>query len=201
MLFRFLVLTLLGSFVLVGCVQNPASSVEQGLVDEPIVDQVTEPVEDQTAEQETEKLSDISFVGYTNKALGYTIQRPDKWYWRHYTRLEIGDAAPNVDDYFITDINPVLDISSAYPGRIVIEVSSVSLETLAAKVSGFAKTEVKIAGQQAFRYEGVSDGVKIIEYHFTENDKTYRIYYNKKDSGQVDEAIFEHLSTTISFGN
>lgn len=144
-------------------------------------------------------VGDQEFITYTNKTVGYTISRPDQWYWQHLTRAEIGEKNPLVHDYFIADRNPLLPLGSEYLGEIVIEVSKGDIADFADSVSGFSKEDREIGGKSAVRYEGMRGEQKIIEYHFTKGSFTFRIIYARVDSTEEEEKIFETIVTSLTF--
>lgn len=141
-------------------------------------------------------------VAYTNKAVGYSVRRPDKWYWRHYTRGEIGDSDPGVDDYFIADPNPLVGLGGEYLGRIVIAVYGRPLSDFADAVRGFSASPVKVDGIEAVRYAGLQNNLvvsnqKVIEYQFAYNDRSLRIVYTMRNSSEEDEVVFEKVVSSF----
>ncbi len=146
----------------------------------------------------------VNFTSYTNKSVGYTIDRPEKWYWQHSTQKEIGEAMPGVEDLFVTDPNPLTRLGSEYLGRIVIEVSRKSLDELAVNISDLVSSEVTVGGAAAKKFEGTRDNEmvqnqKVIAYHFEKDGRTFRIVYTKIKSTSEEEAVFEHLVSSLSF--
>ncbi len=144
----FLAVSLMVGLVFVGCVKKtPTPTLESASESQPSesVNQPVEPAPSISTEDankvdvkvqvdEADKVNDIakageapvkpvSFVPYDNKAVGYSIERPDKWYWQHYLKNEIGDKEPMADDYFMTDPQPLTQIGALAQNRIVIEVS------------------------------------------------------------------------------
>lgn len=149
---------------------------------------------------EAESTVKQGLVEYINKALGYKIQRPDNWYWRHWIREQIGDRHPEVNDYFITDPAPLPGLDADILGRIVIEVSGKKLEDLKKEVEEFREENVKVGGVDAHRYENANDKeVKIIEYHFIKDNNTYQIIYSQKNSTKSDIEVFETIIKSFSF--
>jgi hypothetical protein len=153
---------------------------------------------------ESEKIGNVSFISYVNKSVKYTIERPDRWYWRHYIERELAVTHPGIMDYFITDKNPLPRLESEYLGRMVIEVSGKSLEELAGNVSDLASSDATVGGIEARKYEGTRNNEavqdqRIISYHFQKDGKTFRIVYTKNNSTPEEEAIFEHLVSSFKF--
>ena len=146
----------------------------------------------------------IQFVDYENRAVGYRIQRPDKWYWQHLIRSEIGEQNPVVDDYFITDRNPLPQLGSEYLGMIVIEVSRRDPADIAPSLEGFEKTTARVGDESATRFEGVRDNQLItnqkwIEYHFTRDNRLFRFMYAQSDATPADIAVFEEVVKSFTF--
>lgn len=143
-------------------------------------------------------VSTVTFVDYENRAVGYTIRRPDKWYWQHFIRSQIGDSSPLVDDYFMADRNPLPQLGSEYLGMIVIEVSRRNAADIAPSLEGFTKTEVTVGGQPATRYAGVRDNQVVanqtwIEYQFSRGGRLFRFIYANINTNATDEVAFEEV--------
>ncbi|MFH1866640.1 MAG: hypothetical protein ABIJ81_00965 [Patescibacteria group bacterium] len=205
---KVLILLALIVLVLTGCFHNAVTTGPDEEVinyDETVnqPDNVILPDSNRPTDQ-TASSKIVTYVFYTNKAIGYTIERPDQWYWRHYTRGEIGDSNPLVDDYFIADPNPLPKLGSEYLGQMVIEASSRPLSDFADSVRGLSTSQIIVASLSAIRYAGfrtnqLVENQKVIEYHFTKGSRTFRIIYNKQDSSEEAEQIFEHLVESFSF--
>ena len=153
-------------------------------------------------EPQTTPAQEEDYISYTNKAIGYSLQYPKRWYWRHYIRNEIGDRDSLVDDYFIADRDNVIDIKSENLGSIVVEVSRHELKDFFSGIENFDKKDVKVGEADASRYEGVRSvdsgkSQKIIEYQFAKDGKTYRIIYTKVDRTQGEEQIFEKIVSSF----
>lgn len=153
---------------------------------------------------EEEEVGGVVFVEYKNKTMGYTIDRPDKWYWQHLIQREIGEAMPEVDDLFITDPNPLPPLGTEYLGRIVIEVSRRSMADLERNYSDLTSSAATVGEIYATKYEGVRsnemvENQKAIVYLFQKEDKTYRIVYTKFNSTTEDEAVFRRVVESFSF--
>lgn len=166
------------------------------LVDQPTVEQ---PEAQGDAASQPADVSGVVFVKYENKAMGYVIDRPDKWYWRHYLKSQIQEQVPDVDDYFISDPAPLGGLGSEYLGRIVIEASRLDLSEYADEVAGFASREATVAGEPATRYAGERDGSAVIEYQFSHGDYTYRLRY-QAPVGVDQAAVFERVASSLKFG-
>jgi hypothetical protein len=146
----------------------------------------------------------VAFVEYTNKTTGYTIDRPDKWYWQHLIQREIGETMPEVDDLFVTDPNPLPPLGTSYLGRIVIEVSRRSMADLERNAFDLTSSAATVGGISATKYEGVRtnemvENQKVIAYFFQKDGKTYRIVYTKIASTPEEEAVFERVVESLSF--
>jgi hypothetical protein len=155
---------------------------------------------EQSTVQAPPAVSGVEFVAYQNKAMNYSLERPDRWYWRHYLGSQIKEAAPGVEDYFITDPAPLPALNKEHLGNVVVEVSKRALTDYATAVSGLAERSVTVAGESATRYEGERDGSKIIEYHFTHAGYTYRLRYEAATSAGH-EAVFEHVVASLGLGS
>lgn len=192
-------LTLLSGVLLLGagCTPPPVPS-------EPAVPQqpTSQPAENTTGG--TGELGDQKFILYTNQAVGYSVLRPDNWYWRHYIANEIGSAS--ADDYFITDPNPLPGLGSEHLGQIVIEVSKRPLTDFADGVQSLTKRSVTVAGIAATRYDGTrtteqAGEQKVIEYQFTNQARSYRLIYVNAVASQDQEDIFEQVVAGFSWSN
>lgn len=153
---------------------------------------------------ESAPAGDVSFVSYVNKSMNYTIDRPEKWYWRHYIQKEIGETHAGVIDYFITDSSPLPRLESEYLGMIVIEVSDKSVEEINGDVSDLTVSDATVAGISAKKYEGIRDNEivknqKVVIYTFEKDGRTFRAIYKKSNSTSEREAVFEHLVSSLSF--
>lgn len=207
---KFIVLLLVSVLVLIGASCRRGEEGEQVLKNQKVNFGIEEGIDQNVnafREEQIEKLEEIegvNFVFYNNKAQYYTILRPDGWYWQHFIKPELAEVKPDIDDYFITDPKPLPGFETEYLGQMFIEVSKKSLEDSAKKLEGFAVTHAKVGGFDARRYEGTIDNEmvnnkKVIEYHFEKNDKTFRLVYNKIDSTEKDEAIFEKMVKSFEF--
>ena len=150
------------------------------------------------------EVGEVVFVDYANKSFDYKIVRPDKWYWQHLIRREIGEAMPEVDDLFITDPNLLPPLGTEYLGRIVIEVSRRSLVDLERNLSDLTSSAATVGGISAAKYEGVRtnemvENQKVITYLFLKDGKTYRIVYTKINSIAEEEAVFQRVVESLSF--
>jgi len=156
-----------------------------------------------TGQGEGDDLVGVKFVAYTNKAQGYSILRPDNWYWRHYIANEIKDMNPMVVDYFITDSNPLPGLGSEYLGKIVIEVSQLDLSQYAKPVSGLVRSDSFVGQVVAKRFAGErvnqsGEKQKVVEYQFSYKEKSYRLILNSGAS-MDDQAIFEQVVSSFKF--
>ncbi len=168
---------------------------------QPVLPEAEEPV---SGPGEGEDLVGLSFVTYTNRAVGYTILRPNNWYWRHYIANEIGSINPSVVDYFITDSKPLPSLGSEYLGQIVIEVSERELADYAEAVAGLEKSVGMVGSITAQRYEGEKTNqsenkVKVVEYQFSYNKKTFRIIYTAEPSSDNEKDIFDQVVSSFKF--
>lgn len=208
---KLLVFLVTGILVLggAGCAEEPtvpaedSQNVNQSVSEESASSNETETIASDQGAGEKE-VGGVSFVPYVNKSIKYTIERPDRWYWRHYIERELRATHPGIIDYFITDQNPLPRLESEYLGRMVIEVSSRSLEELAENVSDLASSDATVGSIAAKKYEGTRnnemvENQKIIAYHFQKGSKTFRIVYTKFDSVTEEEAVFEHLVSSLTF--
>jgi len=170
----------------------------------PVVNQeseeVTTPAEnvDDVPKNNVMEETDINYTSYENKAMGYTVLIPEKWYWQHFMKNELTTAGTNelIDDYLIMDKVPLLGLGSEYLGKIVIEKSKLNLAKVEALMNEYNTRELTINGQNAKRFELQTDesnyfpNTKMIEYHLEKNDTTYRLIYHMFNSDEQNEAIF-----------
>ena len=170
---------------------------------ESVQDQQTEseaPALNETSEVLPAQVAGVAFVPYENKAMGYRLERPDKWYWRHYLANELTGKTEGVRDYFIADPAPLLPLGSEYLGRIVVEVPNGDMAKYASAVEGFTESDATVGGESAKRFEGVRDGNRMIEYQFTHGGSGFRVRYQApENAGQ--ESVFERLVASFSFGS
>lgn len=215
---KILTILILAVFVTLGCsakdIDNDRNIESDTPQEEEIVENVDSNVEDNTSDDDVmEKDSpselSVNFTSYENKAVGYKILIPEKWYWQHFMKSQIKAAGGNdsVDDYLVTDKNPLVGLGSEYLGQIVVEKSSFSLDDLSADKKDFSSREVTVAGQKATRYEMQTNGDhalfpnrKLIEYHLSRNDATFRLIYISNDNME-NETIFEKMVESFSFSN
>jgi|ETN02SMinimDraft_2_1059926.scaffolds.fasta_scaffold35925_2 hypothetical protein len=190
-------------------VKTESPDDDDSLLDEPIDLENTEDIDD--TEEASDDTADIppvdseeviytgdqEFVSYTNKSMGYTVSRPDKWYWQHFHKSEIGENSP-VDDYLVMDRSPLIGLGTEYLGRIVVEVSKRSLSDFYDSVSAGTKTSATISGVSTTRYEGERNDSSYIEYQFVTNGKTYRIIYTNNNTTNEEEQIFEFFAKSFS---
>lgn len=168
---------------------------------QPVLPEAEEPM---SGPGEGEDLVGLSFVTYTNRAVGYTILRPDNWYWRHYIADEIGGINPSVVDYFITDSKPLPSLGSEYLGQIVIEVSERDLGDYSEAVAGLKKSPSLVGNLPAERYEGEKtnqsgEKMKVVEYQFRYNQRTFRLVYMGDPSSDNEKAIFDQVVSSFKF--
>lgn len=151
----------------------------------------------------SDDLPEVGYELYINKSQGYSIVRPANWYWRHYIAKDIVNIDSQVIDYFITDSAPLVGLDKNKLGLIVIEVSNKPINEYALAVADFAKTEVDIGGETANRYDGlVLSRVlaqPIVEYQFSHNNKTFRIFLNNSVDNVNNVKIFEKLVKSFKF--
>lgn len=192
-----------------GCASQPIENGNANVNAEPspVVSPTPEPsptITPSPAATPTAETTPTTYVEYENKAVGYTIQRPDKWYWQHSIRSQIGENAPLVDDYFIADRNPLPALGSEYLGRIVIEVSRQTVADVADRVTGLTKTTATVGGIAATRYEGIRNNETAtnqtwIAYQFMKDSRLYRLIYTQTNSTPADVAVFEEVVESFTF--
>lgn len=170
------------------------------LVDNESIEMVSD---DLTAD--SQEMDGLTFVPYVNRSVGYTIDRPNRWYWRHYIKSQIGAGYPHVEDYFMTSSKPLPGLSADILGQIVIEVSGQELNELSSGLDIFTKSEAQVGGLPAIRYEGVKKDsagqeTKVIEYQIRRDNQSFRFIYwqilELADSSQV----FEKMVKSFTFG-
>ncbi len=144
-------------------------------------------------------VADRPLVAYENRAKGYTLERPDRWYWEHRIKSQLPEG--DVSDLFRTDPKPLPGIPSETYGMIAIEVSTKNVEDIPAYLKRSPSLESSvIAGISATRYEGaISDGIRVIEYRFVRQGETYRFIYAGAASDPVGVKIFERVVESFKF--
>ncbi len=141
---------------------------------------------------------------FENKAAGYSIQRPANWYWRHMIRSEIGNASPDVNDYFFTDPVKLGGLGSEFLGQFVVEVSKRAMTDYTAELGDLTKSTVTVGGETAERYAGVrspegAEQQRVIFYLFVRGGQTYRIFYVNRPNNEVNESLFEKMVASFAF--
>ena len=136
------------------------------------------------------------YITYTNRAIGYSIDVPENWHWRHFIKSDI-DLALNVDDYLVLDPGPIVDVKDAQHAQILVEISKRALTDFADSVKDLTPLPATIAGTLANRYEGLTVDNKVITSIVSVNGSTYRILYAKAVSTAADEAVLQHVLDSI----
>jgi len=184
--------------VLVGCSRWGALPVAE--------DQPAAPVNGQTNQMiDQEAVGGINFTSYTNRSMGYTIVRPERWYWRHYIKSQIGSNQAQVEDYFITSPKPLPGLDASVLGQIVIEATVQDLNELSTRLSTFTKNDVEVGGVKGTRYEGTkkdSQGrdLKVVEYQIKGDKESFRFIYTQGQDDQDNLAVFEKIVQSFKFG-
>lgn len=143
-------------------------------------------------------VADRPLVAYENRAKGYTLQRPDRWYWEHLIKSQLPEG--DVTDLFRTDPKPLPGIPSETYGMIAIEVSAKNVADVPAYLKNSPSPLTSIAGISATRHEGtVFDGIRVIEYRFVQKGETYRFSYAGAASDPAGAAIFERVVESFKF--
>ena len=146
----------------------------------------------------------VTMAAYTNKAAGYTVQKPEKWYWRHYVRSELGSKAPLEDDLVVMHPQPLGEIDPDYLGQMSIAVSRRAISSQASPMAAPVSTASTVGGVEATRYEWVDlekgGDMKVIEYRLMSPKKqALYIRYNKINTTPEDEKIFEDMVKSFTF--
>jgi len=143
--------------------------------------------------------AEVNWLTFANRAAGYSVDYPEKWYWQHYIASQISTAG--IEDYFIADPNLLLGLQSEYLGRYVIEISDRSAEEYindfksgSDQVTATPKTVDGLEAQR-IRGEGRPDtllaGWTTIFYIFEKDGKTYRLLYTMIESTPEQETQFD----------
>ena len=164
-------------------------------------DSTTEVEADEAADGK--EVSEVNYNNYKNPAVGYSIDIPSNWYWRHYHKAEIILSNPNVDDYLlISPTHNITGFQTESPAEIIVEVSGQDLSDF--NDASLAQSVVSVAGQSATKFSGVinnevfSDYQKI-EYQFVRDGKTFRIIYLAAAGLENNETVFEAMVKSFSF--
>lgn len=209
--FIMLVLPLL---LLAGCTANTEENNEEQNNDENVVvqeeqnqeqeqnNEESEGEENGEAEQEMDEEevpAEISTTLYENKAVAYTISRPENWYWRHYTKPEIKAAGGNedIDDYFIMGKEKLPELGDEYVGPIVIEKSGQSLDELKNQMQGYSSHEAEVAGKQAMKFEGKKGDNDVVAYVLEMDNMTLRFIYEAKS--ELHKKAFDIMVESFDF--
>jgi len=149
------------------------------------------------------KTSEVEFNNYENRAIGYSINIPANWYYRHYYKTEIGDLNPTVEDYlFVSPTKSITGIQTESPAEVVLEISSRDINDF--KDSLDSEEVVTIAGVEGILAKGkinnetFSDYQKI-EYRFVKNGKTYRLSYIAPSGLSNNEELFRVMVDSLRF--
>ena len=202
LLFILLVLLLMGA----GC----SSKYDQE--NQPLdTDQSVDNNEVEDVVEEDDIMGDVfdDYVLYENKAIGYTILRPDGWYWQHFMKADINtvNSSGLIDDYLVLDQTPIIGLGTEYLGRIVVEQSRMDIADLKKNMGEYTSQEVTINGQTATRFELQTDenhyfpNTKRIEYHLVKNDKIFRLIYHMADSDKFNEDIFTTMVLSFTWSD
>lgn len=159
-------------------------------------------------QDEESSRTEIEYNLYENRAMAYTILIPDKWYWQHFMKNEIGNE--KIDDYLAVDKDGVTPLGSERIAKILVEKSSMNLDDFAKDMDGYSKTQKTVAGVSATRYERqfgedneMYPNSKIVQYHLEKNGQTYRLIFTSEDTPKEDipeyESIFEEMVKSFSF--
>jgi hypothetical protein len=201
-----------GLFVLLFSACTPTASnlnqdTEEDIVAEDVVKE--QEVEDTQVvredEQETKAMDNVGnsmiqnveFVQYTNKAVGYTIMRPEKWYWEHTLGSQI-DKSLGVEDILRMRNLPLheTDLLGTF-GQITIGVVS---KAQTRSELDFDSSETVVSGVKAIKYTGDHPeftDVKRIEYHFEHNGRAFQITYVGRDDLEV--GILQNIVKSLQF--
>ncbi len=184
------------SLVLTGCTSTaPTSTTDQGLNTATTTDQ-------KPAIKDGKPLVGITFSAYQNPAIGYTVNIPATWHWRHFHKGELG-ADAMVDDYLmISPTHSIDNLGTESPAEIIIEVSKRPLSDFVN--TSLTEISVTIGGQDGVLAKGIINNevfsnFQQIEYRFSKDNKTYRLVY-LADSGLTNnEAVFEEIIKSFQF--
>lgn len=146
----------------------------------------------------------VMFADYQNKAAGYSLQRPDKWYWQHYLKADLDLYVSQADDLLVVDPQPLQKLSSDWFGQMAVEVGRRDLaQHVNDWLKDFSVSDTTVGGTKATRYEGISlekgGDMKVIEYHLMKGTQSVRLIYNKIGSTAADEQIFERLVQSFTW--
>ncbi|MFZ5391328.1 MAG: hypothetical protein ACOZAJ_03585 [Patescibacteria group bacterium] len=155
--------------------------------------------------QELPVIDGLTFVSYSNRSVGYSIERPNRWYWRHYIKSQIGSSHPKVEDYFMTSPKALPGLQADVLGQIVIEVSRQELNELTTGLEKFSKTESQVGGLMAIKYEGskkdsTGQEIKVIEYQISRDKQSFRFIYSQIEGETDNSQIFERMVKSFAFG-
>ncbi len=172
--------------------------------DQPKVDQVSNDT-NEISETELPNVDGLTFVSYTNRSVGYTVDRPNRWYWRHYIKSQIGTSHPKVDDYFMTSAKPLPGLEAEVLGQIVIEVRGEEVNEVTTGLDKFSKVQSQIGGLEGVRYEGTRKNaaggeIKVIEYQMRRDDQSFRFIYTQSPGETDNSQVFERVVKSFVFG-
>ncbi|PJE75883.1 hypothetical protein COV04_02985 [Candidatus Uhrbacteria bacterium CG10_big_fil_rev_8_21_14_0_10_48_11] len=185
-----------------GLVENNQATDEPAKATEPApaTSKTTQPAEGTTTPSgPSAPITNLAFESYTNRSVGYTIDRPSLWYWEHDNKNDIDGTHPNVDDYLIMDTAPLAGLNADPLGLVAIEVSDLPLSAFATDVAGLQKEDATVGGVSAARYSGSVNGEQRVEYQFTRNQKTFRLIYRDATNAGRGADAFAHIVTSFSF--
>lgn len=146
--------------------------------------------EEESNEPVVKNIEGQTFSSYTNKAIGYTIDRPDNWYWQHLFAPEFENEL-EVIDILAINRSPLPDeIAYMYTTSIVIDVVKKTPPTPDGN-----KTSLMIAEKQTKRYEANTSITYLIEVG---NGNTIRLIYTTSEANEKEKAIFENIVASLS---
>lgn len=158
--------------------------------------------------------TDLTYNSYTNKAMGYSINIPDKWYWQHFMKSDITAVGGDNQaiDYLAVDKDGITPLGSEHIGKIMIIASSLSPEDIAKNMESqdYSKTETTIDGLSTTKYEkhfGADNQMypnsEVIKYVLEKNGQTYILSFNSETTDQKNipayESVFDTMVKSFSF--
>lgn len=202
--FWYLSTVLIGVAVVSGCLptaapQQPATEQEEVSIEESsAINQdttssaSTSPSASVTAPAATSTVAGMGMVSYTNRAVGYTIMRPERWYWRHDI---LSDS-----DVFMADRKPLPEDSNS-PVMILVRVS-LNERARDLVTAGLTQSTATVAGVNGFKWVGTQEvfgeDKYIVAYEVVTDKRTYQLVYQGASANQPEQQVFEALVQSLS---
>lgn len=164
--------------------------IEEKKVGDAMEKEPEEITDDEPSGPAVQNIEGQTFTAYSNRAMGYDIQRPDNWYWQHEFSPEIENELEVIDILAINRSPLAENTQDLYESSIILDVIKKSPPTPKGSVSSLT-----ITGKNTKRYESPSSIVYLLEVG---NGNTIRFIYTFEEADEKERAIFENIVASFS---